>query len=199
MKLKKVLKKVKLSEENISMVLGALVVVVIGVLIFNYFRGVKPGTVTTSTTPSQTNEVKLVNEDGKMVPEGLPTTHKVEKGEDLWKIADKYFGSGYNWVDIARENKLKNANHLLVGQTLNIPKGEVKQVVSQANTSSIKQTANPVEIISGTNYTVERGDTLWKIAVRSYQDGYRWVDIAKANKLAIPNMIHPGNTLTLPR
>ncbi|HUV71729.1 MAG TPA: LysM peptidoglycan-binding domain-containing protein [Clostridia bacterium] len=44
-----------------------------------------------------------------------------------------------------------------------------------------------------------KGDTLWDISVRAYQDGYRWVEIAEANNLSNPNIIHPGNALTIPR
>jgi putative chitinase len=182
MDLKELLKRLKLSEQTVSMVLGALVIVVVGVLIFNYFRGV--GKKQVSEKPVQPGEVKLV-------PEGLPTTYKVEKGDHLWQISQKFFGSGYNWVDIARENHLKNPNKLLVGQELAIPKAEVrKPVVAQAKFG---------EPISGSSYTVSRGDHLWGIAVRAYGDGYKWVEIARANNLVNPNIIHPGNILTLPR
>jgi len=195
MNFKGILKNLKLSEQNISMVLGALVVVVIGILIFNYFRGAtKQGTVTTPTETEQPGEVKLIEEDGKMVPEGLPTIHKVEKGENLWQIAEKYFGSGYNWVDIANENKLTNANRLLVGQELNIPKAEVKKPAVEEKVAA--QTDGSIE---GSTYTVVKGDNLWEIAVRAYQDGYRWTEIAEANQLTNPDIIHQGNTLTIPR
>jgi nucleoid-associated protein YgaU len=40
---------------------------------------------------------------------------------------------------------------------------------------------------------------LWTIAVRAYGDGYKWTEIAKANKLVNPNLIHPGNVFVLPR
>jgi nucleoid-associated protein YgaU len=53
--------------------------------------------------------------------------------------------------------------------------------------------------ISGNTYTVVRGDNLWNIAVRAYGDGFRWVEIAKANKLVNPHLIHAGNKFTLPR
>ncbi len=192
MNLKQILKNLKLSEQNISTLLGALVVVIIGILIFNYFRGMtKQGTITAPTQTTQQGEVQLVEEGGKLVPEGLPTIHKVELGDNLWKIAEKYYGSGYNWVDISRENKLSNPNRLLIGQELNIPKTEVKKPTA----STIK----PQESIAGSTYTVVRGDNLWKIAVRAYGDGYKWSEIAQANKLANPSLIHPGNVLTLPR
>lgn len=189
MDLKELLKRLKLSEQTVSMVLGALVIVVVGVLIFNYFRGV--GKKTTPTEPVQPGGVKLIEEGGKIVPEGLPTTYKVEKGDHLWAISLKFFNSGYNWIDIARENRLKNPNKLLVGQELSIPKAEVrKPVVAQAKFG---------EPISGSSYTVLKGDHLWGIAVRAYGDGYQWIEIAKANNLANPNLIHPGNILSIPR
>src|SRR5690606_17503673 len=53
--------------------------------------------------------------------------------------------------------------------------------------------------ISGDSYTVVAGDHLWSIAVRAYGDGYRWVDIARANNIANPNLIYPDQEFTLPR
>lgn len=187
--LKNLLKKIKLNESAISTFLGALVIIVIGILIFNYFRGVsKPEEKAPLPSPE---EVKLVEEEGKLYPEALPTVHKVAKGEHLWAIAEKYYGSGYNWVDIARENKLANPNALLVDQELTIPRAAV-----------IKPAAQPSiwgEPIQENKYTVVKGDHLWGIAVRAYGDGYKWLEIARENNLSSPNLIHPGNVLTLPR
>lgn len=191
MDLKELLKKLRLSEQNISMVLGALVVIVIGVLIFNYFRGVSP-----ETTPEETTapgEVKLIEEEGKLVPEGLPKTHTVQVDEHLWMIAENYYGSGYNWVDIARENNLVNPNRLLVGQELMIPKAEViKPVTPETGMGNA---------ISGNQYTVEKSDNLWEIAVRAYGDGYQWTKIWQANENLVknPDIIHPGEVLSIPR
>ena len=117
--------------------------------------------------------------------------HKVAMGENLWEIAEKYYGSGYNWVDIAKENNLLSAGQIVEGQELVIPEVEVKAITFTEDESS--------EPISGTTYTVIQGDSLWEISVRSYGDGYRWVDIANENDLVNPNIIHPGNILTLPR
>jgi nucleoid-associated protein YgaU len=188
--LKSLLKKLKLNESTISMILGALVIVVIGALIFNYFRGVGQEVTTEITTEEG---VKLVEEEGKLVPVGLPRTHKVGQGEHLWGIAEKYYGSGYNWVDIAEQNKLADANLLAAGQELTIPKAEVRKPMSGSTPSAT------TSIITGGTYTVARGDHLWGIALRAYGDGYRWVEIARANNLVNPNIIHAGNVLTLPR
>ncbi|MBM3208681.1 LysM peptidoglycan-binding domain-containing protein [Candidatus Shapirobacteria bacterium] len=113
-------------------------------------------------------------------------------------MALRFYGSGYNWVDIARENGLKGPEKILAGQELRIPKAEVRQPVVQA-TETAKGGLLAAEPIGGTEYTVVKGDSLWKIAVRAYQDGFKWSQIAKANKLANPNLIHPGNVLKLVR
>lgn len=171
MDLKSTLKNLKLNESNISMILGVLVVIVSGVLVVNYFKDRnKPNILTTEkNTNSQVS---------------LPSTHTVTKDETLWSISETYFGSGYNWIDIAKTNNLKNPDRIEEGQVLTIPK--ISNLPSNSS-------------ISGANYTVVKGDSLWKIAVRSYGDGYKWNQIAKENNLAHPNLIHPGNVLRLPR
>lgn len=188
--LKSFLKKMKLNESTISMILGALVIVVVGALIFNYFRGVSQESAE-EVLPGQIEEVKLIEEGGKLVPKELPTSHKIEAGEHLWAIAEKYYGSGYNWVDIAEENKLSNPDAIKVGQDLTIPRMPVKE--------PIVETATSAETIAASQYTVVKGDHLWGIAVRTYGDGYRWVEIARENNLVNPDLIHPGNVLSLPR
>ena len=47
-------------------------------------------------------------------------------------------------------------------------------------------------------YTVAVGDHLWGISERLYKSGYNWVDIAKANNLQNPNILHVGSKLTIP-
>ncbi|GLP75462.1 lectin [Mycobacterium antarcticum] len=47
-------------------------------------------------------------------------------------------------------------------------------------------------------YTVVSGDTLWAIAERFYGDGNRYHDIASASGIANPDLIHPGQVVTIP-
>lgn len=49
-------------------------------------------------------------------------------------------------------------------------------------------------------YTVKAGDSLSKIAEREYGDASQWKKIYEANRDAIknPDLIHPGQTFTLP-
>lgn len=174
--LKKFLKNIKLNEESISMGLGALVIVIVAVLIVNYFKDNKGEITSGDNTENNSGE------------------HVVVKGETLWSIAENEFGSGYNWTDIKEANKLTSET-IEVGQKLVIPTVSAKQPTSTKEA----QVVEVAGAISGEAYTVVKGDCLWDIAVRSYGDGYKWVEIAKTNKLINPNLIHPGNVLTLPR
>jgi nucleoid-associated protein YgaU len=47
-------------------------------------------------------------------------------------------------------------------------------------------------------YTVESGDTLWAIAERFYGDGSKYQIIADASGISNPDLIHPGEVLTIP-
>lgn len=176
--LKKFLKELKLNEENISMILGAIVVVIVGILVVNYFKDKKTESLPGINTTNKSNSKE----------------HVVVKGETLWSIAEDSFGSGYNWVDIKSANELKTDN-IEVGQKLAIPDVAAKQPTS----TKIAATVEPTNTISGTSYTVEKGDTLWNISVRAYGDGYQWTKVAAVNNLSNPNLIHTGNVLTLPR
>jgi len=189
-------RKPSISENYLSLGLGILVVVVIGALIFNYVRGrsTQPGE-TTLTAEEQEAEEQARG----VVP--LPTVHKVVEGEDLWKISERYYKTGYNWTDIAKENNLANPSILSAGMELTIPNVEPKILSATgelAKTDEAKAITSP-EAITGGTYTVAHGDSLWKIAVRAYGDGFKWVEIAKANELVNPDVIHAGNVFEIPR
>ncbi len=47
-------------------------------------------------------------------------------------------------------------------------------------------------------YTVESGDTLWAIAERFYGDGSKYQVIADASGIPNPDLIQPGQVLTIP-
>lgn len=55
-------------------------------------------------------------------------------------------------------------------------------------------------VASTTFYTVEKGDTLWKIAASQYDDGSKYPIIFEANKpmLEHPDKIYPGQMLRIP-
>lgn len=168
------LQRFKESESSTSIIFGAIVVIIVGILLFNYSR--------TATTPSISNSGEATESAAITAPNGitLPATHQVTSGETLWSIANQYYGNGEKWSEIAAENKLSNSGTIEVGQTLNIP---------------LEKTS-----ASGKSYAVNKGDSLWNIAKATYGDGMRWTEIYQANINLItnPNLIYPGQTLVLP-
>lgn len=169
--------------------MGILVVIIVGTLVVKYLksdRGTIPQELLTGT-----NSI-----------ERLGKTHTVAKGENLWQISVKYYGDGFKWVDIATENKLSNASVIEVGQELTIPDLEAENIEATANIENAEKVTPAPEVanaITTATYEVVKGDSLWKIAVRAYGDGYKWVEIAKENKIVNPNIIFTGNVLVLPR
>lgn len=226
MDLKESLKTLKMNESKISAIVGGLIIIVIGVMVFNYFRNLRPGTTTPTSVSTETTQTSA------------PTnTYTVQKGDSLWSIAQKELGSGFKWVEIKEANDLKDANDIREGQQLTIPSesavtvatasaqpstiasstatpSAVPSTIAQATTqptvkpSSTPQSAGTITStettpsttsISGTSYTVVKGDNLWDIAEKAYGDGFKWTEISKANNLDNPRVIHTGNVLVLPR
>lgn len=187
---KKKLRQLALPESYISITLGFLVVIVAGLLAFNYLS--KNRTVKTASNQMQpAKQTQPLKKDEAVTGATLPTTHTVSDNESLWTISEKYYGSGYNWVNIAKDNQLTDPNHLTVGEKLNIPVAEtIKPSSGQVSSTSIEPEKS---------YTVVRGDNLWNIAVKEYGNGFEWVKIANANRLANPRIIHAGNRFVLPR
>jgi len=50
----------------------------------------------------------------------LPTIHVVQKGENLWQIAELYYYDGQMADTIAEENNLSNPNEIEIGMQLRI-------------------------------------------------------------------------------
>ena len=182
----------KSTEEVVSMFLGLVIVVVVGSLIFNYFQKNK-GTI---DIPGASTDIKLTDTVGDRLTVNGEKIYEVIEGDSLWKIAVKEYNDGYVWGKIAAANNLKNASVISVGQKLVLPKLESKTVVSKPENllteSSISQ---------GSEYKVVRGDSLWKIAVRAYGDGYQWTKVwqENKNKLNNPNGLEIGMMLNVPK
>lgn len=155
------------------MVLGAIVLLVVGSLTIKYLKN------DSGRIPEE-----LLNNNSI---ESVSKKHTVAKGENLWVLAENYYGDGFKWTEIATENKLENASIIEEGQELIIPNLETTELTEVDN------------VITSATYEVVEGDSLWDIAVRAYGDGYKWTEIAKENNLSHPSLIHVGNVLILPR
>lgn len=190
------------NQSRLSLILGALIVLVVGVLIFNYFNKPK-----SELGPSQTTDQ---TQDTDVTPDKLPGKYTVKDGDTLYLIAEKYYGDGFKYEEISKANQLTDVNSIEVGKVLEIPKiNEVQTSPAPSlspESSVTPQSAGgePVDTewgpaITGNTYTVVEDDWLSKIAGRTYGDIMAFDRIAKANNIPNPDLIEPGMVLNIPR
>ena len=71
-----------------------------------------------------------------------------------------------------------------------------KAVFSDVESGSSSTAPSP----AGRSYTVQKGDSLSKIAKREYGDAQQWRKIYEANRdlIANPDLIYPGQVFRIP-
>jgi nucleoid-associated protein YgaU len=122
-------------------------------------------------------------------------TYVTQEGDDLWHIAEKFYGSGFNAYDISMANKITDASLIETGQKIIIP-----QVTSRTPTvGDISATSTSQVTYVEDKYIVQPGDSLSIIAQKVYGDLYAWTQIMNANNLATPDSIEAGMVLIIPR
>jgi LysM repeat protein len=113
--------------------------------------------------------------------------HVVQAGDDLWSLAERYYGDGRDWRKIAAANPTVltgGPDRLQIGWQLKIPDPD-----------------EDVAAWSDDVITVRRGDTLSSIAERELGSAVRWTDIFRANRaqLSDPDELAIGMQLVLPQ
>lgn len=123
--------------------------------------------------------------------------YTVQEGEDLWQIAEKEYGSGFNAYDIAKANSLQDPYVLQAGQVLVIP--DVRKRFPTHGQLTPEASSTTQVTITGTSYTVKEGDYLFAIAEKAYGDGNLMWKIIQANNIPDPYNIETGQVLQIPR
>ncbi|HSX40127.1 MAG TPA: LysM domain-containing protein [Candidatus Saccharimonadales bacterium] len=172
----------KLNESYTSLILGVIVVILVGSVVMVAARSRRGS----ESFQSQKTAVEGAKTD-------VPQKYTVVAGDDLKKISQKIYKTTDYATDIAKINNITNPDTLTAGTVLILPKK------NQNQSQKVTTTPNPTGNIASTTYTVQGDESLWDIAVRSYGDGYRWPDIAKANNLTDPDQISSGMVLKIPR
>lgn len=213
---------IKWGESYISLLLGVIVVILVSFGLVYFVKSKKvnqTGYVSSakiqeqsekqvSTTPTGEIENQVANKKITKATEELQNPksefYVVQRGDTLWDVAERMYGSGYKWTDIAKANNLNDPSLLFSGTKLTMPKVQTNILATSTDPSILAQN-NPeliqsqTEKITADSYVIHRGDDLWDIAVRAYGDGFRWPDLAKANNLTNPDLIHAENPLKIPR
>lgn len=191
----------------LNMVLGVLILVVLGVLLFNYFNKPKGDLGTAQQTTQETSAIVDVSKDS------LPGKYTVKEGDTLYTIAQSYYGDGYLYKQLVEANKIEDEDSINVGQVIDIPRPQEAKTANPTQTLNAENSTVKVdggtggavnqtewgEKITTETYTVQEGDWLSKIAGRSYGDIYTFDKIAKANSITDPNVIEVGTVLQIPR
>ena len=107
------------------------------------------------------------------------TTHVVQAGETLSSIATRY---GISLSVLTQANNISNPSLLYSGQVLKIPGYGTSTTTVAASTGS-------------SSYTVQRGDTLFRIASLH---NVTMDALMNANQINSPNTLYVGQVLTIP-
>lgn len=125
--------------------------------------------------------------------------YTITAGDSLWKIAEKYYGSGSYWERIFKDNAatISNPEKIYVGQVIVINLSQNDTAISDTPASD---SGSGTSAIVGNTYMVQSGDTLWKIANKVYGRGWLWREIYKANAdiIADPGHIYEGQIIKIP-
>ena len=114
----------------------------------------------------------------------------VEKDDTLGSISEKLFGTKDYYLDIAKNNKIKNPNIIYEGQVLKIPE----------NLLPLIKVEEPIIYPEDTTYVVEERDILVGITEKLYglYDSLTVDRLATYNNLEDPNQIYAGEVLQIP-
>lgn len=143
-----------------------------------------PGGGETVTPPTTDSTPPVIPPTGETTPPTAPpdaeestpsadatfVVHEVRAGDSLWKIAQQYLGNGTRYREIMVLNNL-TSDVIYPGMQLRLP-------------------------IELRVHTVQRGDSLWKIAQQYLGSGTRYRELMAFNNLT-SDVIHPGMQLEI--
>ncbi|MEK7291765.1 MAG: hypothetical protein A2099_00210 [Planctomycetes bacterium GWF2_39_10] len=158
-----------------------------------------------ASSPSNQEDWKDVSSPDVNKSVSSQQTHKVQYRDDLYKIAKKYYGDVSKWLLIfnANKDKILDRNSLRIGTELIIPEDRTvsPKTKTEATTPQLSQVIQ-IEDAKPTakKHVVQQGDTLYKLAVKYYNDGTKWNKIFDANKKTLKNQkdLSIGQELEIP-
>ncbi len=140
---------------------------------------------------------------------GSELIHYVKSGENLYTIAETYYGNGEYWRSIAKQNPdtVGDEGQVTVGARLVIPNrsglidsGQFTAVTAEHVVGLTEATTPPPTRTPGKTVTVRSGDTLSGLAANHLGSEGLWRQIFEANrdKLDRPEDLRAGMDLKIP-
>jgi tetratricopeptide (TPR) repeat protein len=131
--------------------------------------------------------------------------HTVQPGESISKLADRYYGDHMKFHFIAEYNELQDATSVKVGTQIKIPVIEGVPIiadVTEIHADSKEQLeSTPEEIIIVNRFithTIQKGESLSRLAKRYYGDYKKFDLIAKFNDVDDIKDIQVGQEIKIP-
>jgi nucleoid-associated protein YgaU len=156
----------------------------------------------------------------------MSAKYQVQAGDTLWALAERFYGDGRLNPVIAVVNDLRNPDHIVVGQELEIPYVTFRYQVKPGDTkkklalkfynditmSGVYETPNGSgqrdlivgewllipDLVNVGHHTVVAGETLKVLAQRWFGEDHLWTIISIANHLPDGDPA-PGTVLIQPR
>jgi membrane-bound lytic murein transglycosylase D len=120
-------------------------------------------------------------------------TYRVRRGDTLSRIAARH---GVRTQDLMAANGIRRANHIRVGQVLEIPGGTRGAAVAAAQSAEpAVRSVSAAPAAAGGSYRVRSGDTLGRIAKRH---GVSERALADANGIRNKSLVKVGQVLRIP-
>ena len=151
---------------------------------------------------------------GMTPPPAMPTapasnerTYTVTQGDNPGSIAKQFYGKRSLGPALAKFNGI-DPSKMKIGQKFKIPDITVldPSAAPQAPAAqpiagvpnAVPQTPAPVDAPKFRSVTVQKGDTLWKIATRELGNGSKSKQIIEANPGLTASNLKPGATIKMP-
>ncbi|MBD2845499.1 LysM peptidoglycan-binding domain-containing protein [Paenibacillus sp. IB182496] len=139
----------------------------------------------------------------------LPATYLVQSGDTLIHLSKQFYGTGAHAEAIALHNGLDETGALKAGSSLEIPalenartaQGKEASPTSSASseaTAPASEEASAPAAASAQQHTVQKGETLYSIALLYYGSASQASLIVEANTLQDSDRLKAGDVLVIP-
>ena len=147
--------------------------------------------------PNDYRELEFCGQDDKWVSNDI-LYYTFGPKDNLWNLADKFYGDGRYWKCLADYNGITNPKKIRDGKVIQIPPFSYLNMDALNYTFEGDSNTNNQSSPSIRSHTFVEGDTLWALASKYYGNGNYWEPLATYNNISNPRKISNGTVVYLP-